>query len=238
MKRITIKTPLLQEEIIVDYYISSETEVTEAFYFLDGQNVFNDQEANFKRSLRALKHLQKLNRGILVVAIHSPNNERRFDLYTPYKISKTYFDYPNDIQSCTNFIKELRETIIPTLENGLNIKNRHIIGSSLGALLALYLTLNYSDFNYCLAMSPATFITPEFYSDFRNSSKTAKVYLSAGKYETSDNLEKGIYFQEVIKLQNLASQTKIKLTTKISTCGKHNEASWEKILKKYLKSLD
>lgn len=242
IKTIMLKSNYFKEPYLIDYIENGKGLITEAFYFLDGQNVFLDQNATYKRSLRAAKHLKKLKRNYVAFAIYSSHqDEERLDLLSPFKITNSYLpDYQNKTTVCEIFTKELLELIIPTLEKNYQIKTRSLIGSSLAASYAIYLNSKVSLFQNLALFSAANFIFEnELYNYLETHPfKNELILVAVGKKEQSDGCyNEKLYLETASKYYNYLQTKGIPSLLYRAKNGKHNEASWEKYLKYFIKQL-
>ncbi len=229
MERITLK---LNNYIYhIDIIISKKIKGTiDAFYFLDGQNAFKDSYATFHKSLKAKKHLNKLHKPYLAIAIHSPNNLERFSLYTPFKLK----DINNNTMLYDNFINDLTKTIMPKLEANYNIKNRYLITSSLATLPALALS-NY--YNGIALFSSAFFLNYEETKKLININKTYN-FIAVGDKEHSDyKYGPNDYLSASNWYYSYCLKNNINADLYIHHKGKHDEKSWRKYLKIFIKKI-
>lgn len=214
---------------------NKKNEKLPTMYFFDGQNTYFDEEATYKRSLRAHKYLNK--RNILGVAITGYYNEDdRDSTYCPYKL---YEEHNPDI--CINFIDDLKEIIIPFIQSKYNVytdRNHQILyGSSLAAITALYAGFKYDLFKYIASFSTASFICEkELFNFIKENKKDIDVYLYVGTNEKSDSKFNELdYLLAAHKLFDLLRLNNMATTLKVKKKGIHNEKDWQKALKKFLK---
>lgn len=215
----------------------------DTLYFLDGQNAFKDSNAAFGRSIRATKTLgfvaKEMGKRILGVAVYnSGSNMGRINEYTPFNIEYAADDdwKQHDINKCYDYCYDFINTIIPFIENKYNTykdpNHRFIYGSSLAAVTAIFLGLNYKDsFNYIGAFSTASFLFNNDFSKFleNNLSLEKNIFLYVGKNECSDDIyDKQTYLSASFKIHNILKKNNINTRLIISANGLHNEETWEK----------
>lgn len=214
-------------------------------YLLDGQNAFIDSHATFNRSIRASKYLNKLSkeikRPLLGVAIYNAMSDLgRINEYTPYKIThpanKNWKKQNTDVFQA--FVKDLTETIVPTIESLYPTSNKRLIyGSSLAALTAIYLGYHFDIFEGVGAFSTASFLCPNEMRNFikQEIKKNVRIFLYVGKLESSDDLyEATLYYNESLDLHELISNLGGNCRLVVSEKGTHCEATWEKQLMDFL----
>ncbi len=236
--KIEVSVPRYRNNIIFD-----------TLYLLDGQNAFKDSHAAFGRSIRATKALgfaaREMNQRILGVAIHNSGSDLgRINEYTPFPIDNPADEawLSHDVQSCFKFCDDFVSTIIPFIEKKYNtygnMNHRFIYGSSLAAITAFYLGLNYPNtFAYIGAFSTASFLFENKFFDFLNSTQLTdkNIFLYVGKHEVSDDLyDSSIYLNSSLKIYNYLKNKNVRTRLVIDTEGSHNEATWEKHILDFL----
>ncbi len=244
MKSIKYNSEQLKCEIKIDYVVSEKysNKDLQAFFFLDGQNAFFDDLATYGRSLRALSHLDKLRTNYIAIAIHSPNTDRdRLNMYSPFVIDTPYLNgFKNTPNICNKFISELKNVIIPSIDNKFHPKKKHLIGSSLGASLAIYINSTTKLFDTMCILSNSNFIFNDAMEKHLSNNKNCceKLYIGVGKKEISDNIYSSeMYLTSFYEYQNYLSSINANFYAKINNLGEHNEASWEKHLRHYFKKV-
>lgn len=214
----------------------------DTLYFLDGQNAFKDSHAAFGKSIGAAKTLgecaKTMGKRILGVAIYNSGSDLgRINEYTPFKIDNPIDQSWNehDPINCFNFCDDLISSIIPFIEckyNTYKNKNhRFIYGSSLAAVTAMYLGVNYNAFNYIGSFSTASFLFEEKYFEFleSHSLKNKNIFLYVGRKESSDGeYNKELYYNSALNIYNYLKNKKVRTRLVIDKLGEHNEASWER----------
>ncbi|SHJ69906.1 Predicted hydrolase of the alpha/beta superfamily [Anaerobranca californiensis DSM 14826] len=230
-----------------DYYTSNIP--YPVLYMHDGQNLFFAEESSFNMAWEVGKTLDELysqgyNRGIIVVAIDNNQEDfKRFDEYSPWEVTSL-----NEFKNLVNKEKvggegiRYGEFIVETLKPMIDKKYRTlsqrkftaIAGSSMGAIISLYIGVKYNDiFSKIGVFSPAIWaVKKELYSflDEHNLENTM-IYLDIGKNETSNKDKKDfeeIYVNDTIELYKYLQK---KLGTEylkflLDENGYHNEISW------------
>lgn len=220
----------------------------DTFYFLDGQNAFKDSTAAFGRSIRAAKTLgrfaKEFNERILGIAIYNSGTDKgRIDEYSPFEIKNALYDswLGNNVKVCKNLADDIVHTIIPFIDKKYPTKktkeSRMIYGSSLSAIMALYLGFNYNVFSTVASFSTASFLFEDELKKFilKKKKDAPKVFLYVGKQEISDSMKTpGLYYDCTMKLYNLFRDNNINTKLIVSISGTHNEACWEKPISNFL----
>ncbi len=217
--------------------------VFDTLYFLDGQNAFKDSHAAFGKSIRATRALgfaaKEMDKRIIGIAIHNSGSDLgRINEYTPFTIDNPADDcwLKHDVENCNNFCEDFIHTIIPFIEKKYptygNEAHRYIYGSSLAAVTAIYLGLNYKNsFSTIGAFSTASFLFENKFMNFLSESSllNKNVFLYVGKHETSDDLyDSNIYLESSKKIYQFLKEKKVRTRFVIDAYGDHSEATWEK----------
>ncbi len=215
-------------------------------YMLDGQNLFDDNQAKYGKSwgiLEAYDNNPELPE-IIIVGIES-NDNRNNDLL-PFKFedpgegkvwggeADIYMDFiVNTLKPCIN--KKYRTFKSP--------KNTGIMGSSFGGVFSTYAALKYSDhFTRFGCVSNAYFpIQKEFVELTKNSdvSKIKKIYMDVGTKESENEKHNKYYLdsnQEIYELlRRKIDPGNIKY--EIIKGAIHNESAWEERFPEIIKFL-
>ncbi len=162
-------------------YIPNTNVSMDVLYLLDGENAFRDHLTVYGRALRLQKKLDYVNINTPLMAVAISAGDDRTNLYSPFKIKnapvKDWLN--NDTSVAKKFSNVVVNELISYVDSKYNTNkgksHRYIYGSSLAAIEALYLGLNYRDsFSYIGAFSTASFIYDEEFNKFikrqRNSS--------------------------------------------------------------------
>lgn len=222
MKQIKIASSYKNYNYNITIYspLASST-ICDAFYFLDGQNAFFDKFATYHKSLKAMSVLNKLKRPYIAVAIDSPNDERRFSIYTPFKLESLGIN--NDLNFYLAFKTDLINTIIPKCEKNLDIKRRYLVASSLATLPALDVS------NYFTGLA---LFSSAFFLDYSHTLKLIKNhnafnFIAVGQQEFSDGTyTKDDYLKASKWYYTECLKHKISAKLFIWKKGKHDEISW------------
>lgn len=229
-------------------YKQSDVEF-DALYMLDGQNIFKDSDAAFGRSLRMGKYLaimaRKYNKRICCIAIHNSESDLgRINEYTPFPIEMKASEEwdSHDLSISKAYTKDFISTIIPYINSRYPIKknpqNNFIMGSSLGALYAIYIANTYPKYFSGVGLfSPATFLCKTALRSHltKNLNKNLRSFIYVGLEETSDDcFDKSLYFDEAKMLYSQLKENNCKTRLSISSSGTHDEETWEKHIMEFL----
>lgn len=235
--KIEVSVPRVRKDIVFD-----------TLYFLDGQNAFKDSHASFGKSIGGTKALhfaaKNMKKRILGVAIYNSGSDLgRINEYSPFKIQNPAATnwQEHDVQNCFSFCEDLIHTIIPFVEKKYachkSSKHRFIYGSSLAAITAIYLGLNYSAFSTIGAFSAASFLFEGDVISFikAKASRDKSIFLYVGENEFSDEIYKSSdYINSAKFIYNTIKDLGIRTRLVIDSKGQHNEATWEKHLIDYI----
>ena len=231
----------------------SKKPITDVILSFDGQNLFDKKTSHFGSIFNLEKLIQTAetdrDKNILVIAVTS-NNQRQTQ-YNPYprKASKI----------SSSHLKMIILDVIPSvLENfKLDITNtkKHVLGASMGALMAIKFSIINPEFNNIICLSPAFwFGFPGVILDIKNLDNNTFLYLYTGQKEghifndevknifpkeweldfsTNDNF----YVSGVNLMENSFIENDIKYEYLIEEEGMHNESYWGKALEKYFQEL-
>ena len=225
MKEIKIKGKNYTYKINLKYH-QKDKNITNIFYFLDGQNAFKDKLSMFNKSLRATKTLNKLKEPYLAVAIYSSPGEERFLEYYPFNEDNTRY---------INFINDFNNLIIPICEKKLKIKNRYLIASSLASLPALELS---SNFKAIALFSSAFFLNYEGLKSIIKPNNKTFNFLAVGGQEKSDEIyNEEDYLEASYWYFNYCKEHNMPVKLYFNPLGKHDEISWRIYLKAFIKHI-
>lgn len=192
----------------VDYYTS--TKKYKVLYMHDGSNLFYDNWSFSGHSWRVCESLDKLqieglSEGIILVAIdNSPLKDGygRLDEYSPWRNSlddriKDWLrykdlDFGGEGDAYADFIgTTLKEYVDRNYRTTMRRVDRIVAGSSMGALISLYIGLKYIDsFSNLALISPAFWFAPKELKEYIKANsldKSMKIYMDIGTMETSDH---------------------------------------------------
>ncbi len=217
-----------------DYYESLEK--YPVLYMTDGQNLFDDSLAAYKKSWGILTTYEneKALPNLIIVGIYS--NEERSNELVPYQFS---FTGETKIWGgkAKFFLEFIIKTLIPYIDSNYNTipssKQRGIMGSSFGGLLATYAALKYNAyFTRFGCVSNAYYpVISELIVDLEKSdlSKVKKFYMDVGTKESTIQEENDLYLEtNQLVYQILKNKlTNEQLKFAIIKGAIHHESAWE-----------
>lgn len=221
-------------------------------YMQDGQNLFktsNNHPNNMCWYLEEILEkfeLQDIN--IIVVGIESNHFQyERFNEYSPWKNSMNQEilekrELPADIGGKGDLYSNfLIDTIKPFIDNNFrtlsNFENTFIGGSSMGAIISLYIALeNQNLFSKLMLFSIATWFCEKELTEYlrkKSINSEIKIYLDIGTNESSSEKIQNfpqIYLEGFYKIQDILNKKlpPSQFLTFIEPFGKHNEFAWNR----------
>ena len=230
------KNRLVRVYIPSTYDFENPQKRFKVIYMLDGKNLFDDYtsfvgEWHIDESIEQMIE-DMINEGYIVVGVDAPNTDidRSLEMSPPKMARNRKYAYKND-----GYADILADFIFKTVKPDID-KNFYtlpdytgVAGSSMGGLMALYLSLVYSkDIKFCLAFSPAIFLFrwEEFKKYLEKSIKNRlpKIFFYVG----GKGFEK-VFVETTLRtynylLENGYSQEQIKLLYDAEK--EHNEKAW------------
>ena len=231
----------------------SKKPITDVILSFDGQNLFDEKTSHFGSIFNLEKLIQTTeidrDKNILVIALTS-NNQRQTQ-YNPY---------PRQTSEISSLhLKMIILDVIPSVLKNFKLDitktKKHVLGASMGALMAIKFSIINPEFNNIVCLSPAFwFGFPGIILDTKNLDKTTFLYLYTGKKEghifsddvknifpkewkldfsTNDNF----YVSGVNLMEKSLIKNNIQYEYLIEDEGMHNESYWRKVLEKYFKEL-
>lgn len=231
----------------------SKKPITDVILSFDGQNLFDEKTSHFGSIFNLEKLIQTTeidrDKNILVIALTS-NNQRQTQ-YNPYprKASKISSSHLKMI------ILDVIPSVLKNFKLDITKTKKHVLGASMGALMAIKFSIINPEFNNIVCLSPAFwFGFPGIILDIKNLDKTTFLYLYTGEKEghifsddvknifpkeweldfsTNDNF----YVSGVNLMEKSLIKNNIQYEYLIRDEGMHNESYWGKVLEKYFKEL-
>ena len=211
-------------------------------YMFDGHNVFFDEDATYGRSWRMADYLDYTDSPVIVAAVecnHSPDNGRLRE-YSPFIFMDPQF---GRIVGCGEktmewFTKVFKPEIDQRYRTLPDRRHTWIAGSSMGGLMSVYAVLQYNHvFGKAAALSPSLWLAA---SQVERLVKTAPfdpdtvLYMDYGSRELGfrDNMQR-----QFRRVSGLLLDRRMNLTCRIIPGGNHNEASWERQIPFFLRTL-
>ena len=242
-----IKLPVLTGEkertsyvyLPVGYDAESETRYP-VLYMFDGHNLFTDEEATFGKCWGLEKFLDE-NQVPLIVAAVECNHEgnSRLSEYSPVS-----FDFHGQriAGRGKKYMDWLVGTFKPLVDQNYNTlpdrANTMIAGSSMGGLMTLYALAKYGKyFSRGAALSPSLWVQNGEVPDFITNSTFRQdciLFTDYGTKEFKNHSPQRELFGETFKI--LCGKG-VAVTARIVPGGTHSEASWEREIPYFLKTL-
>lgn len=225
----SIEIPQLKRRRTVRVYFPPNYSSSQGFpviYMLDGQNVF-DASTSFAGEWNADEALDKLfySRafGAIVVAIYH-GEDQRLNEYTPWPNENKE---GGDGEKFADFIvKDLKPYIDKYYRTIPDQENTMIIGSSLGGLMALYMTMEYPEvFGKAGVFSPSLWWSEKSFEQISKFKKRRhqKIYILGGEQESKDMVS------DIRKAKRMLKEVGFdenELQVKIAPDGRHSEWFW------------
>jgi enterochelin esterase-like enzyme len=218
----------------------------------DGQNLFDKKTSQFgfyfnlENLIKSFEENQDKN--ILIIAITS--NEKRQTHYNPYPRGNS--------KVCFKHLKKIHSEFIPAVIENFNLNTtnakRHVLGASMGGLMALKFSIINPEFTYVICLSPAFWYGfPGILKDIPNIRENTFIHLYTGKKEghifgdkvrnifpsewkldfsTNDNF----YLSGVNAIELKLSENNISHEYFVEEDGLHNEEYWRKNLITYFQN--
>jgi predicted alpha/beta superfamily hydrolase len=207
-------------------YDSSNTHYP-VIYFHDGQNVF-DNATSFSGEWQLDETLENnMIAGcneVIVVAIDN-GGVSRIDEYAPW-INTAYDEGGEGIAYATFVVETLKPLIDQNFRTLPDRQNTCTAGSSLGALIAMYLFTEHNDvFSKAGIFSPAFWFNEEIYTLAENSTfdSNSELYFVCGDNESADMVNDMEQMRDIVMANGIA-ETNVNYS--VQNGGTHSEYWW------------
>lgn len=225
--------------------IYSPKKADRAVIMHDGQNVFRDEDATYKKSWRALDALKAANAfNTAIVGIDSID-KTRMDDYLPYATETEKYGIPACGGNADMYVEFLSRTVLPYLDKRFGYKFYGALGSSAGAIASMYIATKGIDrFKAYGMFSVPLFVSPDAFSDLfekKPFDESAMYRIYTGGNETEDvgeysHLIPDLYvesFHTLITALRKSGATDIKAS--FDNGGVHDEVCWRAPEKEFFK---
>lgn len=211
-------------------------------YMFDGHNLFSDKEATFGKSWGLSDFLDKSGAKLIIAAVecnHEGNS--RLSEYSPADFvfkngekiqgrGKKYMDW---------LVTEFKPYIDENFRTLPQRENTAIGGSSMGGLMTLYALIKYGKyFSKGAALSPSLWVnggqTIEKLLNGAKFSQNTFIYMDYGSEEFLNHSDQRKAFAQT---SAVLIDKGVNLTSRVVAGGTHSEASWQKQIPYFLKSL-
>lgn len=211
-------------------------------YMFDGHNVFYDRDATYGKSWGMKKYMDRTKTPVIIAAVEcnrAPNGARLSE-YAPFSFAS------KDFGSITGRGKETMEWLLGTFKPMIDkafptLPDRahtFVAGSSMGGLMSLYAVTEYNRFfKGAACLSPSVWFAPQALEACIRAADIADdtvIYMDYGACEMPRH--RGMQ-QRLSKVASLLFAKKADLTFRIVPLGTHSEASWEKQIPFFMKTL-
>lgn len=212
----------------------------------DGQNVFYDEDATYKKSWRALDALKELKiKNTAIIGIDSVAT-RDFD-YMPFPSELSEYGMPTTGGKADAYMEYLNDIIIPYLDKRFNFKFYGMLGSSNGGLATLYFAARqnprvkaYGMFSTPLFVSPTAFDkffeTATFDSDAYYKVYTGGSEVTGGVSPELAHKEAQLFVSDSYTINDALRNSGVKnLDLTVTNTACHDELAWRAPQKEFFK---
>ena len=211
-------------------------------YMFDGHNVFYDADATYGKSWGMEQYLKKSGRKMMVVALESScaPDHGRLKEYAPFSFTteETGEIIGRGQETMDWFVHVLKRTVDAQYRTKADRRHSFLAGSSMGGLMTLYGLLAYpAVFSRGAALSPSLWIDAEKVKAMIQHAKIKRntvLYMDYGAFEFADHPHSRRIFAEI---SALLMEKGVLLNSRIVPRGTHCEASWEKQIPFFMKTL-
>ena len=225
-----------------DEYYEKPKRQYPVLYMFDGHNVFYDEDATYGKSWGMEQYLQKSGRKLMVVALESSRapDYGRLKEYAPFSFTteETGGIIGNGDITMDWIVHVLKRTVDTQYRTKADRMHTFLAGSSMGGLMTLYGLLAYPEvFSRGAALSPSLWIDAEKVKAMIRHARVKRntvLYMDYGALEFADHPHSRSLFAEV---SALLIEKRVLLNSRIVPRGTHCEASWEKQIPFFMKTL-
>ncbi|MCH5158013.1 MAG: hypothetical protein J1F33_02330 [Clostridiales bacterium] len=202
----------------------------------DGQNVFYDEDAAYKKSWRTLDLIKECGaKNTAIIGIDC--TETRLDDYLPFPIELEQFGKKAGGNTDV-YCDYISSTVFPYLEKRFNFKHYAMLGSSAGSTATLYYAAKKDPKIKAYGLfSPPLFLCPSAFDKFLNETKfdsAASYYVYVGGKETADageysKLIPDLYVDAAhILVKGLRRGGATSIRARLENDAVHDEVYWRK----------
>ncbi|MDF2822411.1 MAG: carbohydrate esterase [Clostridiales bacterium] len=221
-------------------------------YMHDGQNLFDVEDSSFGNIWNAhgvLSYFESAEIPKEYIIVGIDNGKERYNEYSPWEYENLYEEitiskaFPEKVGGKGSLYGDyIVNTLKPYIDNKYRTlkdqKNTWIMGSSMGALISLFIGLRFPElFGKIGAISPAVWFAEKSLLEYCNKPlRNQKIYMDIGTEESSgvnvSNFPE-IYLTGAIKLSKIIEKNiddKNNMKFVIDEGAEHNEKAWKKRL--------
>lgn len=244
---VTVPVPGGYEERFVYIYLPKsyfhqEERRYPVLYMFDGHNVFFDEDATYGKSWGMERYMDRTHTQMIIVAVecsHDPDRGRLKE-YAPFSFRNPEVGEITGTGEMTMdwFAYELKPSIDESFRTLPDRNHTFIAGSSMGGLMSLYALMQYNHvYSRAAALSPSLWTDPRKVKNMITRAKLDPhtiLYMDYGSEEYRNH--KGIrrLYGEV---SSMLIQRGVLLNSRIVPYGEHCEASWERQIPFFMKTL-
>lgn len=212
-------------------------------YMFDGHNVFFDSDATYGKCWGMKEYMDYTNTQMIIVAVecnHSPDGGRLSE-YSPFTFSDPKLGSIIGRGQITMdwLVHVFKERIDRTFRTLTDREHTYIAGSSMGGLMSIYALLEYNAyFSRAAALSPSLWLAVNKIERLiweADLEPNTILYMDYGSREIRhhSNMEK-----QFRKVTSLLLEKRILLESRIVPGGDHCEASWERQIPFFMRTLE
>lgn len=209
-------------------------------YMFDGHNLFTDEEATFGKCWGLEKYLDENEVPLIVAAVEcNCEGDGRLSEYSPVSFSfrgrritgrgKKYMDW---------LVREFKPQVDGEYKTLPERADTMIAGSSMGGLMTLFALAKYGKyFSRGAALSPSLWVKNGELPDFILNAKFKSdcvLFTDYGTKEFKNHSPQRELFGEVFKI---LCEKGVAVTARVVPGGTHSEASWEKEIPFFIKTI-
>lgn len=220
-------------------------------YMFDGHNLFHDALATYGRSWRLGHYLDQYHIPLLVIGMDCNHiGDGRLEEYCPVSLAPhSRIDGLYDTSRLHPCGKQMAqwmiEVLMPYCTAHYRIKKTRedtaIGGSSMGGLMALYMSICHrAYFSKAACLSPTLDIAADqLLENIRKASPAieSRIFLSCGEKEYSSKRALSKQLIRLLSIHNALLEKKAAPFLYLQPKGKHDEASWERQIPIFLKTM-
>lgn len=211
-------------------------------YMFDGHNVFFDEDATYGKSWGMKEYMDHTQTELIIAAVecnHSPDHGRLKE-YSPFTFQDSSFGriVGKGKKTMEWLVHSFKKEIDRNYRTLPDRQHTFIAGSSMGGLMSLYAIMEYNRFfSRAAALSPSVWANSERILTMIKRAKIAPdtvVYMDYGSRELPYH---PVMAKQLEKVTTLLLRKKVMLDFRIVPGGNHSEASWEKQIPFFMKTL-
>ena len=223
-------------------YFHNENKRYPVLYMFDGHNVFFDEDATYGKSWGMEKYMNRSRTQMIIVAVecnHDQNNGRLKE-YAPFTIKNAQVGVIEGRGKVTMdwYVNELKPAVDAHFRTMPDREHTFVAGSSMGGLMSLYALTKYNHiFSRAAALSPSLWVAPRKVKEMINRAvlqPDTVLYMDYGSEEMIGHKGMRRIFGDVT---SLLIQKGVMVDSRIVPYGEHCEASWERQIPFFMKTL-